>query len=569
MLSLHLLGERRLFEGSNDVSASIQYRKGWALLGYLAVEAGRRHSREQLADLFWPDLPPVAARTNLRQVLANLNRAFEAHGGEGLLDATREDVGLHPDDRVLIDLHQLERAANLPPGPGWLALGGSAQPFGGEFLGGLVLDDCPDFEAWRQPVARRLGEAVAHALRHLFDAQRGAGLGPEAIATARQLVALDPWDETDARRLMEALAAQGRCGEALAVFDELRAALADELGRSPAPATLALRDGIRSSQEGGTPDLAAAVAAAVMASPPGPRHWMCSIVCRMPGAEGSAIECLRVLGAHLEAAGAVVLDVSAETTHAGVIAHGPGTSLAVAAIQAARIARSALETFPGAVVALAPGVAQATPQGGWSPVGQFNEWLPRMPPQSRDRGAALVCDSLFEDLFDTFALHPHAEVALPEIARPVRIWRLGNEGEATPMAEGGTAAALAPQPLDDGDGPELLTVRMGDAEAPADDREASGAWLTVVQGVDRGKRAGVTHRPLIVGRSSDCELHLPRRTVSRHHCVVWRDAEHHRLRDLGATNRTLVNGAAVLHARLNEGDLITVGECVLRFGGDA
>lgn len=111
MLSVHLLGERRLLDGPDDVSAAIQYRKAWALLGYLAVESGRRHPREHLARLLWPALPPIAARTNLRQVVANLNRLFDAHGAAGLLLTSRDDVTLQPKAAVTIDLHQLERAA--------------------------------------------------------------------------------------------------------------------------------------------------------------------------------------------------------------------------------------------------------------------------------------------------------------------------------------------------------------------------------------------------------------------------------------------------------------------------
>ena len=88
----------------------------------------------------------------------------------------------------------------------------------------------------------------------------------------------------------------------------------------------------------------------------------------------------------------------------------------------------------------------------------------------------------------------------------------------------------------------------------------------MVAGADRGKRAGIADRPIVIGRSSDSDLQLPRRTVSRYHCVVWREADHYRLRDLGATNRTLLNGGAVRDARLSEGDRVTVGECTLQFG---
>ncbi len=46
--------------------------------------------------------------------------------------------------------------------------------------------------------------------------------------------AADPLHEPDAARYMRALAAAGRRAEALAVFESVRAALADELGVDPA-----------------------------------------------------------------------------------------------------------------------------------------------------------------------------------------------------------------------------------------------------------------------------------------------------------------------------------------------
>lgn len=86
MPSVRIPGVPRLLADGRDISASIQYRKGWALIGYLAIERGRRHSCEHVDQLLWPALAPAAARTNLRQVIANFNRVFERHGAADLLD---------------------------------------------------------------------------------------------------------------------------------------------------------------------------------------------------------------------------------------------------------------------------------------------------------------------------------------------------------------------------------------------------------------------------------------------------------------------------------------------------
>ncbi|CAG0950127.1 hypothetical protein BURK2_00147 [Burkholderiales bacterium] len=59
----------------------LNYEKGRALLAYLALESSRMHARKALAQLFWPDLPSDAARTNLRQV-AVLQFKFDCPGSD-------------------------------------------------------------------------------------------------------------------------------------------------------------------------------------------------------------------------------------------------------------------------------------------------------------------------------------------------------------------------------------------------------------------------------------------------------------------------------------------------------
>jgi DNA-binding SARP family transcriptional activator len=564
MLSVVLLGERRLLDGADDIGASIQYRKAWALLGYLAVESGRRHSREHLAELLWPALPADAARTNLRQVVANLNRVLDAHGGSGLLLASRDDVGLYPHDGVAIDVHRLERAARLADSAELLAIGDAAAGFGGEFLAGLALDDCPGFEQWLQPVRTRLAGEAMRALQRLFDAQQAAGLAVPAIASARRMAALSPWDDACHRQLMIALAGEGDYAEALATFERLRACLERDLGSAPAPRTLALRDAIQAAMDGAPGGLAAPGAP----SRAGTRRWVCGLVARVhPGAGPSDPLLLADLGTHLQAARARVLSSGVDALQACVVAEGQPGDAGGAAVQAARVAAALLEVFPERVsFALCPGIARLEPDGGIALLGNPAEWASHLSAVARP-GVALACESLFEHLFETFALQRHAEVALPDVARPARVWRLGREGTRTAdeIAHHAMRDAATPGADPSASVPELMTLRIDEASVPVEDALASSAWLTVVEGADRGKRAGIAEQPLILGRASDSDLQLPRRTVSRHHCVVWRDGERYRIRDLGATNRTRVNGAAVLDALLNDGDRVTIGECTLQF----
>jgi diguanylate cyclase (GGDEF)-like protein len=91
------------------------------------------------------------------------------------------------------------------------------------------------------------------------------------------------------------------------------------------------------------------------------------------------------------------------------------------------------------------------------------------------------------------------------------------------------------------------------------------ACVVVIHGERLGRRADIDRRKVMVGRSDDADFCIPHRSVSRKHCVFWRDGDTYHVRDLGATNPVRVNDIAVHEAALEDGDQIAVGECILKF----
>lgn len=89
--------------------------------------------------------------------------------------------------------------------------------------------------------------------------------------------------------------------------------------------------------------------------------------------------------------------------------------------------------------------------------------------------------------------------------------------------------------------------------------------LLVNQGEGVGRTFEVRETPLVVGRSSDCDIRLLNRAVSRLHFRVWRDSTGYWLRDLNSTNRTFLNDRPVVEARLKDGDVIAAGGTVFLF----
>jgi pSer/pThr/pTyr-binding forkhead associated (FHA) protein len=67
----------------------------------------------------------------------------------------------------------------------------------------------------------------------------------------------------------------------------------------------------------------------------------------------------------------------------------------------------------------------------------------------------------------------------------------------------------------------------------------------------------------VIGRAEDCQLQIPSRFVSRHHCELIVDERDHlvRIRDLGSQNGTYVNETPVDECELKDGDKLRVA-CV-------
>jgi diguanylate cyclase (GGDEF)-like protein len=97
------------------------------------------------------------------------------------------------------------------------------------------------------------------------------------------------------------------------------------------------------------------------------------------------------------------------------------------------------------------------------------------------------------------------------------------------------------------------------------DHGVGQACLVVIRGAELGARADLSEVDLVIGRAPGSGFRLDDPGVSRQHCRVWRDGTVWRLRDLGSTNKTFVNGEAVAEAELADGDRIGIGDTVFKF----
>lgn len=77
----------------------------------------------------------------------------------------------------------------------------------------------------------------------------------------------------------------------------------------------------------------------------------------------------------------------------------------------------------------------------------------------------------------------------------------------------------------------------------------------------------IRHNRAVVGRAETADVVIPDERVSRRHALIWREGGEARVRDLGSSNGTTVDGAPVGTGStpLNDGSVITVGGIAARF----
>jgi DNA-binding SARP family transcriptional activator/tetratricopeptide (TPR) repeat protein len=253
-LRLALLGPPVVLRDGSPVT--FDTRKAIALLALLAV-TGREHSREQLADLLWPEADSAKGRASLRRTLSVTAAAM----GAGLaisraavtleLGAVQVDVREFESLIARPDAESLERAVGL---------------YRDDFLSGFVLRGCPDFEEWQASVSEGLRQALARGLQRLVAACIDQGDLERATGYARRWLQLDPLHEPAHQAIIRLHGWAGQRSAAMRQYRSLVRVLDRDLAVRPLPETTRLYDDVRAGRLGPPP--APSMAQAAEPEPP-------------------------------------------------------------------------------------------------------------------------------------------------------------------------------------------------------------------------------------------------------------------------------------------------------------
>ncbi|MDC7805915.1 bacterial transcriptional activator domain-containing protein [Luteimonas sp BLCC-B24] len=189
--------------------------------------------------MLWPNLDGAASRTNLRQVLSALQRAFTELGLSHLLRAEKNTIGLVPSDPCdqVFDIDLLDPLIVeegdlidvLVQGPGW--------HHRGLFLEGVTVTDGSDFEDWLAFTRQHYQRRELRLMCRLRDRLRADGRHGDAIDLGWRIVKADGWNEAHHRALMVLLAEEGSRHEAMQVYTDLERALRRHLDCAPSAET--------------------------------------------------------------------------------------------------------------------------------------------------------------------------------------------------------------------------------------------------------------------------------------------------------------------------------------------
>ncbi|MBG0827802.1 winged helix-turn-helix domain-containing protein [Planomonospora sp. ID67723] len=225
------------------VLVTIPGRRQRIVMALLALNAGRVVPLDVIIDAVWGESPPASARNQIAICVTQLRRALQG-SDEELIAAVPPGYQLRS-DTVTVDLRLAEdlvRAGhrareNDDAKTAAEYLRAALDLWRGETLSGLASEtmaaEATKLEEWRLTLTEEY-----------IDLKLALGLGSEVITELTVLVGCHPFRETLRAALMRALYSAGRQAEALEVYREGRAILAEELGVDPGPELRSAHDAI-------------------------------------------------------------------------------------------------------------------------------------------------------------------------------------------------------------------------------------------------------------------------------------------------------------------------------------
>jgi YVTN family beta-propeller protein len=212
-----------------------------AVLAFLLLHGNEVVATERLIDELWGESPPETARKALQIYVSRLRKALGTarigtHEPGYVLELDPDELDLARFERMVEQARTVREKGEDARAAGLLRE--ALALWTGSPLADLI------YEPFAQREIARLEELRLAALEERIDAELAIGHGADLVGELEALVIQHPYRERVRGQLMLALYRAGRQADALAVYQETRRLLVDELGIEPSPALQRLEGAI-------------------------------------------------------------------------------------------------------------------------------------------------------------------------------------------------------------------------------------------------------------------------------------------------------------------------------------
>ncbi|MEV6525741.1 BTAD domain-containing putative transcriptional regulator [Longispora sp. NPDC051575] len=230
-ITFHLLGPVAVVGALSELSGARQSR----LMAVLLLNEGLTVPLERIAEALW-DKPPPSARQQIHNAIGSLRRVL---GGVEEVGLVTSEAGYRLNvPRSSVDLFRFQakvREAEEGESGGHLEAAADRLRAGLALWCGPALAGLTSGNRYLQGVASQLDEQRVVATERLMSLQLRLGITSSFVSDLVGLLTEYPLRESLRGTLMLALQESGRQGDALAVYEEGRRLLAEELGLDPGP----------------------------------------------------------------------------------------------------------------------------------------------------------------------------------------------------------------------------------------------------------------------------------------------------------------------------------------------
>jgi len=243
-LRIYLTGNVCLEAGESLLEErQLPRRQGRLALAMLVLEHARAISREELADVLWPDQPPIAWDVAVRALISKLRAALRSFGWPYVepIEAAFGAYQLRLEPGTWIDIevaqesvHRAEallESGDMRAAYSWAIVTSTISRR--QFLPG---DEGP----WVDETRERLHGYLVRALDCLVTACAAVREYSLALKNAAEAVDLEPLRETGYVKLMRLHLSMGNRAEALQTYRRCSEVLSRELGIAPSDETRAV-----------------------------------------------------------------------------------------------------------------------------------------------------------------------------------------------------------------------------------------------------------------------------------------------------------------------------------------